>query len=330
MQEARLDVVTIGNAIVDVIAHAEDTFLIKEDIVKGSMTLIEEPRADHLYAAMGQAIQASGGSAANTAAGIASFGGKTGYIGLIKDDPLGQFYIHDMTALGIDFTVKPAAEGPGTGRSMILVTPDAERSMNTYLGAAALLEESTLDLAQIKDAAITYMEGYLFDRDPAKKAYYLAAQTAHEADRRVSLSLSDSFCVARHRADFRDLVRDNIDILFANEDEIMALYEVDNFDAALQAVRADCDMACLTRGDKGSVIAHGDEVHVIDANAVERVVDTTGAGDQYAAGVLFGLTNGFSVYDAGRLGGLAAEEVIAHMGPRPEIKLSQLAESLSA
>lgn len=324
MQEASLDVVTIGNAIVDVLCQTDDAFLEQQAIVKGSMTLIDEARADQLYTDMGPAIEASGGSAANTAAGLASFGAKTGYIGLVKQDELGKIYAHDLTSLGIAFTVPLATTGPGTGRSLILVTPDAERSMNTYLGAAATLGPQTLDIELIQSAQITYMEGYLFDQEPAKEAYFLAAKTAHQAGGQVSLSLSDSFCVDRHRADFLTLVQDQVDILFANEDEVTALYETPSIEAAVEAARADCALACITRGAQGSLIVTPSEIHTIEAGPVQRLVDTTGAGDQYAAGVLYGLTQGYSSAEAGRIGSLAAAEVIDHLGPRPQVVLSTL------
>ena len=324
MQDTRLNVLTIGNAIVDVLAETEDDFLKQEGIVKGSMTLIDEARADHLYGQMSSVIEAPGGSAANTAAGIASFGGSVGYIGLVKDDILGRTFDNDLKAMGVDHRLKLASTGPGTGRCLVMITSDAERSMNTYLGAAANLNEETLDLTLISDASITYLEGYLFDRSPAKSAYFMAATTAHAAGRKVSLSLSDSFCVNRHRSDFRQLVQEGTDILFANEDEILALYEVDTFEEAVAAVRTDCEIACLTRGKVGSTLVTADSIHHIKAVEVDRVVDTTGAGDQYAAGVLYGLTNGATLDVAGHYGSIAAAEVIKHVGPRPELELSSL------
>ena len=324
MQDIRLNVLTIGNAIVDVLAETEDDFLKREGIVKGSMTLIDEGRADHLYDRMNSVVEASGGSAANTAAGIASFGGSVSYIGLVKDDVLGKIFDNDLKTLGVEHRLKFSPDGPGTGRCLVMITPDAERSMNTYLGAAANLSEETLDLALIRDASITYLEGYLFDRAAAKAAYFLAAKTAHAAGRKVSLSLSDSFCVHRHRSDFRQLVQAETDILFANEDEILALYDVDTFEDAVAAVRMDCEMACLTRGKVGSALVTADTVHHIKALEVDRVVDTTGAGDQYAAGVLYGLTNGATLDVAGHYGSIAASEVITHVGPRPELELSSL------
>jgi sugar/nucleoside kinase (ribokinase family) len=325
MNDGRLDVVGIGNAIVDVLAHADDAMLVRENLVKGSMALIDTERAEALYERMGPAIEVSGGSAANTIAGLASFGGRGAFIGKVRDDQLGAVFAHDLRALGVDFSTAPAADGPPTGRCLILVTPDAQRTLNTSLGAGSALGANDVDADTVARASITYLEGYLWDPPPAKDAFRKAARLAHDAGRKVAFSLSDSFCVDRWRDEFLHLAEHEIDILFANEDEICALYGVDTFDAALQHVRGHCEIAALTRSAKGSVVLSGDEVHVVDAEPVDRVVDTTGAGDLYAAGFLYGLSRGHDLYTCGRLGALAAAEVIGHMGARPEVSLASLA-----
>jgi sugar/nucleoside kinase (ribokinase family) len=323
-----LDVVGIGNALVDVLSHEEEAFLGANGLVKGSMTLIDTERAEALYGAMGAAVEMSGGSAANTISGVASFGGRAAFIGRVFDDQLGTVFAHDLRATGVVFPSKPATDGPPTGRCLIVVTPDAQRTMNTYLGSSEFLAPEHVDVELIQQAQVTYLEGYLFDRPPAQEAYWKASQAAHEAGRRVSLTLSDTFCVERHRAAWRDLVRDQVDILFANEHEAMALYEVDTFDDALAACRADVEVACVTRGATGSVVARGDEALSVAAHPVEHVVDTTGAGDLYAAGFLFGFTHGRSMEACGRLGSVAASAVLGHTGPRPGLSLAQLADSL--
>ncbi|MBL8665575.1 MAG: adenosine kinase, partial [Candidatus Odyssella sp.] len=258
MTAAQYDVVGIGNAIVDVIARADDAFLAAKKLAKGAMTLIDEAQADALYAAMGPGTESSGGSAGNTMAGIASLGGRGAYIGKVRNDQLGQVFAHDMRAIGVSFESKPATAGPSTARCLILVTPDAQRTMNTYLGACVNLGPDDVEEAVVKAARVTYLEGYLWDPPHAKEAFVKAAKIAHAAGRKVSLSLSDAFCVDRHRASFRDLVANHVDILFANESEIKSLYEVEGFDAALQAVRGSCEIACLTRSEKGSVIVAGE------------------------------------------------------------------------
>ena len=323
-----LDVVGIGNALVDVLSHEDDAFLEAHELVKSSMTLIDTDRAEALYAAMGTGIEVSGGSAANTISGIASFGGKAAYIGRVFDDQLGTVFAHDLRATGVLFRSPPATDGPPTGRCLIVVTPDAHRTMNTYLGSSEFLGPEHVDVELIQAAQVTYLEGYLFDRPPAQEAYWKASQAAHEAGRRVSLTLSDTFCVERHREAWRALVRDQVDILFANEHEAMALYEVDSFDEALAACRADVEVACITRGADGSVVARGDDVVAVPAHPVEHVVDTTGAGDLYAAGFLFGFTRGRSMADCGRLGSVAASAVLGHTGARPGLSLAQLADTL--
>jgi sugar/nucleoside kinase (ribokinase family) len=326
MAAASIDVVGIGNAIVDVLAHADDRFLAAHGLAKGTMTLIDAARADALYAVMGPGVEESGGSAGNTMAGIASLGGRGAYIGKVRDDQLGTVFRHDITAIGVAFATAPATSGPPTARCLILVTPDAHRTMQTYLGACVDLGPEDIDEALIAAAQVTYLEGYLFDPPRAKAAFRKAAQLAHGAGRRVSLSLSDPFCVGRHRAEFRELVAHHVDILFANEAEICSLYETDDFDTAAHRVRADCDVAALTRSEKGSVVVAREHTHLIEAAKVSRLVDTTGAGDLYASGFLFGLTQGRDLATCGRLGGLCAAEAIGHFGARPEEPLAALAQ----
>jgi sugar/nucleoside kinase (ribokinase family) len=320
------DVTAIGNAIVDVLASAPDSFLHDHGLVKGSMELVDAERSAELYEALPPGIEASGGSAANTAAGLASFGARAGFIGKVRDDQLGAVFSHDIRAIGVTFNAAPATEGPPTARCLIVVTPDAERTLNTYLGIAGQVTVDDIDVALVEDSEITFCEGYLWDLPPTKEAIRAAMELAHGAGRRVALTLSDGFCVDRHRAEFRSLTRSSVDVLFANEEEICSLYEVDHFDEAMQHVRGDVELAFLTRGAAGSVVVHGDEVHVVDAYLHGPVVDTTGAGDQYAAGVLHGLTQGLDLVTCGRLGSLAAGEVIAHVGPRPAESLAALAQ----
>ena len=321
---ADLDVVCIGNAIVDVLTQTDDATVDRLGMAKGSMTLIDAETAERLYAELGPGVETSGGSAGNTAAGLASLGANCAYIGKVRDDQLGEIFAHDIRAIGAEFTTAPATDEPPTARCLILITPDAQRTMNTFLGACAELGPDDIDDQLIGRAQITYLEGYLWDRDEAKQAFLKAARLAHAADRMTALTLSDSFCVDRHRDSFRDLISGHIDILFANEAEILSLYEVDNFDTALQRAREDCAIAALTRSEKGSVVISGEEVHVVDAEPVSRVVDTTGAGDQYAAGFLFGFTRGEDLATCARIGGVAAAEVISHVGPRPQVSLSGL------
>ena len=324
MVAATIDVAGIGNAIVDVISHAPEAFLAAEGLAKGTMTLIDAAQADALYARMGAGIESSGGSAGNTMAGIAALGGRGAYIGKVRDDTLGMVFRHDITAVGVSFATPPATSGPGTARCLILVTPDGQRTMATYLGAAGDLGPEDIDPAVIGAAKITYLEGYLFDQPRAKEAFRKAAALAHATGRRVALTLSDPFCVDRHRADFRDLVSGDIDILFANEAEICSLYETQSFDAAAAAVRGHVEIAALTRSAAGSVIIAGDAVHRVSASPVARVVDTTGAGDLYAAGVLCGLTQGLPLPTCGTIGSLCAAEIISHVGARPESPLDQI------
>lgn len=322
MSNGELDVVGVGNAIVDVLAQSTDEFLRKHGLIKGSMALIDEAQARELYADMGPAREASGGSAANTMAGVASLGGKPAYIGRVCNDQLGEIFSHDMRASGIHFAVAPAPSGPATARCLILVTPDAQRTMNTYLGACVNLGPEDIDEDLVRRGKVTYLEGYLWDRPKAKDAFIKAAQIAAAAGRKVALSLSDSFCVARHRESFLELVAHHVDILFANEAEIKSLYETDSFEQASRQVSGQTELAVLTRGAKGSVLIAKDQVVEVAAAPVPKVIDTTGAGDLYAAGVLFGVTHGLSLAEAGHRGALAAAEVISHFGARPENKLS--------
>jgi len=319
-----LHVVGIGNAIVDVIASANDDFLTKHGMVKGTMQLIDEAKAELLYAEMGSTVVTSGGSAANTVAGIASFGGQTGFIGRVRDDALGAEFRHDITAVGARFPTPPATQGPATARCLIVVTPDAQRTMNTYLGACADLGPGDIDADLIRSARVTYLEGYLYDREPAKEAFHRASALAHEAGAKVALSLSDSFCVNRHRDAFLALVDHHVDILFANEAEIAALFESADFDASIARLRALTAVAAVTRDVKGSVIVTPERVIDVAAAPAAHVVDTTGAGDLYAAGFLFGLTNEAPLEACGRLGSLAAASVISHVGARPQTSLREL------
>jgi sugar/nucleoside kinase (ribokinase family) len=286
--------------------------------------LIDAPRAEALYQIMGPAIEASGGSAGNTLAGIASLGGQGAYIGKVRDDFLGQVFRHDITAIGVRFDTPAATSGPGTARCLILVTPDGQRTMNTYLGACVDLGPPDVDPAVIAAAQITYLEGYLFDPPQAQEAFRKAAAIAHSAGRKVALSLSDPFCVGRHRAAFRDIIDGHVDILFANEAEICSLYETDDFAAAGAAVRGRVAVAALTRSEAGSVVLAAGAEHSIEAAPVARVLDTTGAGDLYASGFLYGLTQGLPLPTCGKIGSLCAAEIISHFGARPEVKLSQL------
>lgn len=318
------DVIGVGNAIVDVLAHADEEFIAANGFDKGTMTLIDAATADALYDRMGPAVEVSGGSAANTIAGLASLGGRGAFVGKVRDDQLGAIFRHDIRSLGIAFDTVPARNGPATGRCLIFVTPDAHRTMQTCLGISAELGPEDIDEDAIAAAGVTYLEGYLWDRPRAKQAFVKAATVAHAAGRQVALSLSDPFCVARHRADFLDLVADHIDILFANEDEIVSLFQVHAFDDAIAHVRGHCKVAALTRSEKGAVVLSQDQLHVLEAEPVDVVVDTTGAGDAYAAGFLYGLTRNRPLADCGRLGAIAAAEVISHVGARPEVSLAEL------
>ncbi|MGE0259432.1 MAG: adenosine kinase [Alphaproteobacteria bacterium] len=324
MNSASLDVVGIGNAIVDVIAHADERFLANESLAKGAMTLIDAERAQALYTRMGPAVESSGGSAANTMAGLASLGSSGGYIGKVRDDILGDVFRHDIAASGVRFDTPPAASGPGTARCLILVTPDGQRTMATYLGACVELGPEDIDAALVEAAEVTYLEGYLFDPPRAQEAFRRAARIAHQAGRRVALSLSDPFCVDRHRAAFRELVMGEVDILFANEAEICSLYETGDFAEAAAAVRGHVAIAALTRSAQGSVVLANGEMHEVAAAPVDRVADTTGAGDLYAAGFLYGLARNLPLPTCGAIGSLCAAEIISHVGARPETALHEL------
>jgi sugar/nucleoside kinase (ribokinase family) len=318
------DVVGIGNALVDVIAHVGEVFIESQDLVKGAMTLIDTDRAMELYGAMGSGVEMSGGSAANTMCGIASFGGQAAYIGKVADDPLGEAFGHDLRAVGVYCTSAKSVLGVPTGRCLIVVTPDGQRTMNTYLGVSSLFGPDDVDDDLVTWGKVLYMEGYLWDRPEAKQAYRKAARIAHRAGAKVSLTLSDTFCVDRHRDDFYKLVEDEVDILFANEHELMELYQVADFDDAVRAVREHCEIAAITRGKEGSMVITAGDVVAIEAEPVS-VLDTTGAGDLYAAGFLYGLTHDHSLAECGRLGSLAAAEVISHVGARPLVSLRRLA-----
>jgi len=321
------DILGIGNAIVDVVAQADDTFLSRHDMRKGSMALIDPDAAEALYAAMPPGQESSGGSAANTCAVAAALGARVAYLGKVANDQLGTVFHHDMTAIGVHFPSTALYGGASTARCLILVTPDGQRTMNTYLGACVSFSEADVPEALVADAAVTYLEGYLFDPPAAQRAFRRAARTAHEAGRQVALSLSDPFCVDRHRAAFLELVKQDIDILFANEAEVTSLYEENSFAAAAERARADVALAALTRSEAGSVIVRGSETVEVTAEPT-RVVDTTGAGDAYAAGFLAALTSGRSLPVCGRIASIAAAEVIGHFGARPQTDLRKLTASI--
>ena len=326
MPTARFDVLGIGNAIVDVIARAEEDFLLRQGMNKGTMALIDEPRAQAIYDAMGPAMEMSGGSAANTIVGLASFGSRSAFIGKVKDDSLGRAFAHDIRAAGVAYTTPPAADGPSTARCYVLVTPDGERTMNTYLGAAQALGPADIDAETVAASAVVYLEGYLWDPKSAKDAFVKAAEIAHQAERTVALTLSDAFCVDRWRAEFLHLMRSRtVDLIFANEAELHSLYQTADFNTAIAALRADIGAAVVTRSEKGCLVLSPQGTEAVQAFPVERVVDTTGAGDLFAAGFLSGLARGADDRTCGRLGALAAAEVIQHLGARPERSLRDLA-----
>ena len=326
MSSAKYDVLGIGNAIFDILVQTDEGFLAAHGMTKGGMALIDESMAVAIYRDMGPATEMSGGSAANTIVGLANLGARAAYVGKVKDDQIGKLYAHDIRAAGVAFETRPATEGPATGCSYILVTPDGERTMNTYLGAAQELMPHDIDAEQVAASAIIYLEGYLWDPKSAKDAFVKAAGIAHEAGRQVALTLSDSFCVDRYRGEFLDLMRNGIvDLVFANEAELHSLYQTSDFDTALKQFRADVNLAVVTRSEKGCVVASKDGVTAVPAFPIEKMVDTTGAGDLFAAGFLFGLVRGVGQENAGRLGALAAAEVIQHIGARPQTSLKQLA-----
>jgi sugar/nucleoside kinase (ribokinase family) len=327
MPAPRYDVLGIGNAIVDVIANTEEDFLVAHGMQKGAMTLIDEARAQTICDVMGPAIRASGGSAANTIVGAASLGARAAFVGKVNDDPLGRIFTHDIRAAGVAFETEPARAGPSTARCYIMVTPDGERTMNTFLGAAQDLKPSDIDEQAIAAAAVTYLEGYLWDPPQAKDAFVKAAAIAHNAGRQVALTLSDAFCVDRYRFDFLDLIRKGIvDLIFANERELHSLYETSDFDTAVEALRGEAKLAVVTRSEKGCVVVSRNGEITVPAAEVEKVIDVTGAGDLFAAGFLVGLARGKGYDAAARLGALCAAEVIQHVGARPEVSLKALAE----
>lgn len=332
MSQRRYDVVTVANAIVDVLTHTDDSFIESQSVngmTKGAMALIDEPRALELYKMMDNRVECGGGSAGNTIVGVASFGGKAAFIGKVAEDKLGTVYRKAMQDIGVTFTTAPLVGGAHTAQCLIFVTPDAQRTMNTYLGASVQMNADDLDADLIRDAQITYLEGYLFDTEPTKAMFRAAAAIACEAGNRVALSLSDPFCVDRHRNDLLAFVKDHTDILFANEAEITSLYQTETFEDAVRHVAADVSIAALTRSEKGAVIVANGTTYEIPAAPITALVDTTGAGDQFAAGFLYGLTHGYDLQQCGQLGALAAAEVISHMGPRPETNYSEFLEKLS-
>ncbi len=326
MATTRFDVLGIGNAIVDVLARTEDDFLAKQGMHKGAMALIDEARAASIYDAMGPAIEVSGGSAANTIVGVASLGARAAFVGKVRDDELGRVFRHDIRAAGVAFDTPPNSAGPSTARCYVLVTPDGERTMNTYLGAAQDLHPNDIDADAVAAAQITYLEGYLWDPPRAKEAFLKAAKIAHDAERDVALTLSDAFCVDRYRAEFLDLIKNGtVDLVFANERELHSLYQTADFDSALAALRNDAKLAVVTRSEKGCLVVTRAATEAVPAVAVERMVDATGAGDLFAAGFLVGLSRGEDHRDCARLGAIAAAEVISHLGARPETSLKALA-----
>jgi adenosine kinase len=328
MTSAKYDVLGIGNAIFDVLVQADEGFLSRHGMTKGGMALIDEARALSIYGDMGPATEMSGGSAANTIVGIANLGARAAYVGKVRDDQIGRLYTHDIRAAGVAFETRPASGGPATGCCYILVTPDGERTMNTYLGAAQELMPDDIDAAQVAASAMIYLEGYLWDPKNAKDAFVKASTIAHDAGRQVALTLSDSFCVDRYRGEFLDLMRNGtVDLVFANEAELHSLYQTSDFDTALTQMRRDTKLGVVTRSEKGCVVASHDGVIAVPAFPIRAIVDTTGAGDLFAAGFLFGLVRGAGHENAGRLGALAAAEVIQHIGARPQVSLKELAKA---
>lgn len=330
MSTSDYDVVAIGNAIVDIIGRCDDAYLARHGCAKGSMSLVDATRMAALYDGMGPATEISGGSAANTAVGVASFGGRAAFIGKVADDEFGRIFAHDIKASKVAFDAKPVASGNPTSRSLILVTPDGERTMNTLLGISTELDDTALDPTKIERSKVVYLEGYLFDRPEAKRAFEKASALARKAGRQVALTLSDGFCVDRHRAEFLTLIRSGVDIVFANENEIKSLYETESFDEAARRISQDARLAVLTRSAKGSLVIDGENSTAIGIEPVAKVVDTTGAGDLYAAGFLYGFTQGLGHAKSGRLAAIAAAEIISHTGARPEVPLADLARKKGA
>lgn len=319
------DLVGIGNALLDIVVDVEDSFLEEQGLPRGSMNLVDSDQSDSLYDKLPAGIEASGGSCGNTMAGFAALGGKGAYLGKVRDDGFGKVFAHDMKAIGVDCPVAPATDGPSTGRCLVMVSPDAQRTMATYLGAAVDLGPSDVPEDVIAQSKVLYMEGYLYDPEAAKQAFIKAATISHEAGRKVSLSLSDPFCVDRHRDAFRALVNDHIDILFGNEDEIVSLYQTDDLETAIEEVRTRCEIVCITRGSKPTVVLSKDARHEIDVSPVgDALTDTTGAGDQFAAGFLYGYTQGFDLKTCGAMGNIAGTEVVTHYGARPRADVRAL------
>jgi sugar/nucleoside kinase (ribokinase family) len=329
MSDTKYGLITIGNALVDVLTHKDDDYLVQQNMDKGAMMLIDSDRALSLYSDMDNKTEMSGGSAGNTMACYASFGGHGAYIGKVANDSVGSKFSNSLKEMGVDYQTPPLENG-STGRCMIFVTPDGERTMNTFLGAAVELSPADINPEFIAKAKVTYLEGYLFDPPQAMEAFIKAARCAHEAGRLVSLTLSDSFCVDRHREAFKDLVMHHVDILFANEDEIKSLYETDDLEQAIEKVSKQCAIVAITRSEKGSVVINSDVRTNIDAEPNVNVVDTTGAGDAYAAGFLYGFTEGMDMAECGRLGSIAAAEVISQIGPRPSVSLAELIQKRAA
>jgi sugar/nucleoside kinase (ribokinase family) len=326
MADAKYDVLGVGNAIFDVLVKTDEAFLASHGMTKGSMALIDEDRAAAIYRDMGPATEMSGGSGANTIVGISSLGARAAFVGKVKDDQIGKLYTHDIRAAGVAFATKPASDGPATGCSYILVTGDGERTMNTYLGAAQRLSPADIDADEIAASKIVYLEGYLWDPKDAKDAFVKASQIAHQAGRQVALTLSDAFCVDRYRGEFVELMRNGtVDLIFANEAELHSLYQTSDFDTALKQLRDDAKLCVVTRSEKGCVVASKDGVIAVPAAPIESIVDTTGAGDLFAAGFLFGHVRSLGFENAGKLGALAAAEVIQHIGARPQVSLKELA-----
>lgn len=330
MSKDALDIVGIGNAIVDVLSQTEDVFLVDNKINKGAMTLIEADQAEALYGRMGPAMEMSGGSTANTIAGFASLGGSAGFIGKVANDQLGKVFRHDIKALGVSFDTSALEDGPPTARCLILITPDAQRTMCTFLGACVWISPADLNEEMIRNAKVTYLEGYLFDRPRAKQTFRKAGEIAHGAGKKVALTLSDPFCVERHRDEFLDLIQNHVDILFANEAEILSLYKTEDFDEAVFNVRQHCNLAALTRSAHGSVIVTRDELVHVAAEPVTKIVDSTGAGDLYAAGFLYGLTRDMPLAQCGRIASIAASEALSHVGARPQLSLAKLLQEKKA
>jgi sugar/nucleoside kinase (ribokinase family) len=325
MTEKTLDVVALGNAIVDVLAHEDDAFIDAHGLVKGSMQLVDATQAAAIYGDMGPGIEVSGGSAANTTVGVASLGGSAAFIGKVRDDQLGAVFTHDLRAAGVEFTTPPATAGLATAQSLVIVTPDAQRTMNTFLGAATDLTVDDVDAAMIDRAKVVYLEGYLWDPPAAKDAFREAMKLASASGARVALTLSDSFCVDRFRDEFVDLLHESVDLLFANEAEIVSLFQVDSLDAAVKGARGACELVSITKGAEGSLVLAGDDTYAVPVHKLGPVVDTTGAGDLYAAGFLFGVTHNLDLERCARLANLCAAEIIGHLGARPETSLAELA-----